>query len=89
MPTRRELEENLASRAARDATFRAELVQDPRAVLERELGITVPEGKNVRIVEESATDYVIVIPPAEGGTDNLESSTGMIRLLGDGASVMY
>ena len=50
-----------------DPTFKRRLVADPRAVLQEE-GLPVPEGKAVRVVEDTAETTHLVLPrkPAEG-----------------------
>jgi hypothetical protein len=66
--TRRMLEEHLAARAAEDESFRLELLANPRGVLERELqflvggGVRLPDGLHVRIHEERADTFELVLP---------------------------
>ncbi len=51
--------------AAHDKVLRNKLVADPRAVLE-ERGIDVPNGLNVKIVEDTADSYTLTVPPFVG-----------------------
>lgn len=52
----------LQLRAANDPDFRAALLADPRAVLS-EAGAELPEGVAVKIVESTAQELVLCIPP--------------------------
>ena len=61
---RNEMQAQLVERASRDQAFRQELLADPRAVIEREFGLAVPEGVQVRVVEETPTTAYLVLPPA-------------------------
>ena len=53
-----------------DAGFRQELVRAPRQVLERELGMQIPEGVRVETLEDSAMRGHLILPAnpnVEGG----------------------
>jgi hypothetical protein len=51
--SRSEAEEAHPGRAASDSSFRTELKADPRAALESELGLQIPEEVSVYVHEES------------------------------------
>jgi hypothetical protein len=65
--SRQESAAEFTERAARDEAFRRDLLADPNAVLQRELGITVPEGVAIHVHEETPTDFHVVLPPATAG----------------------
>lgn len=54
--------QRLLERAQRDPAFRAELIATPKAVVERELGIDLPEGTEIRVVEEQPNELYIILP---------------------------
>ncbi len=87
--SRKEFEDQLLERAARDSEFRSELISNPRLALARELGIAVPEGVNVNVVVESATTFFIVLPPDDGAVALDATVTGVVRLLSDTIGPMY
>jgi Nitrile hydratase, alpha chain len=68
---RAEVERRLIQRSLEDDSFRQRLLDDPKAVVEQELGSRLPEGVEVRAVEESADTIYLVLPSAsplgEGG----------------------
>lgn len=60
--SRAEWERRLIERSLEDEEFRQRLLDDPRAVLEQELGSVLPEGVNVRVVQESQDTIYLVLP---------------------------
>ena len=68
---RAEMERRLVERTLEDESFRQRLLADPKATVEQELGTRLPEGVEVRAVEETADTIYLVLPSAsplgEGG----------------------
>jgi hypothetical protein len=68
---RAEMERKLIQRSLEDSSFRQRLLTDPKAAIEQELGTRLPEGVEVRAVEESAEAVYLVLPSVsrvgEGG----------------------
>lgn len=70
----------LQLKSATDAQFRAELLADPARAF-AEMGVELPEGVAVRIVESTPEEIVLTIPPvlpedAEVDEDALASVSG-------------
>jgi len=61
---RAEMEHTLVQRSLEDESFRQKLVDDPRGTVEQELGTRLPEGIEVRVVQESAQSIYLVLPSA-------------------------
>jgi hypothetical protein len=59
---RTELEARLIARAWQDEAFKQQLFDDPRAAIATETGRAVPEGIEIRVVEETATVRYLVLP---------------------------
>ncbi|MNR86863.1 hypothetical protein D3C72_177200 [compost metagenome] len=55
--------QGLMLKAAQDEAFRDALHQAPKATLEAYLGTRFPEGFTINIVENSATELTLVLPP--------------------------
>ena len=72
------------AKAIRDQTFRQTLRQTPHAAIEQELGVTVPAGKTVQVVQAEAQTLSIVIPqrPVDWPAD-LSVEDAMARLRRD------
>ena len=64
MINRSSLEAQIRERAQRDPEFRAGLLSDLNATLSEAFGIEVPAGVTVRVIEETATEVVLALPPA-------------------------
>jgi hypothetical protein len=68
---RAELEQRLIERSLQDESFRQQLLEDPKATVEQELGMRLPVDVQVRAVEETADTIYLVLPSAspsgEGG----------------------
>jgi hypothetical protein len=70
--SRAEMERRLIERSLKEDSFRHRLLDDPKGAIEQELGTRVPEGFEVRVVEETADTIYLVLPSAsavgEGGS---------------------
>jgi hypothetical protein len=60
--TKNELEAKLVAQAWKDEAFKQELINNPKAVLEREIGQKIPENADIRVLEETANTVYLVIP---------------------------
>jgi len=60
---RAELEQRLIQRSLEDDAYRQQLLEDPRAAVEQELGTPVPEDIEIRAVEETPDTIYLVLPP--------------------------
>ena len=58
-----EMREHLIGRAADDAEFRTRLLTDPRAALNEEFGMSLPDGFALSVHEDSSTHVHLVLPP--------------------------
>ncbi len=56
------IQEQVIVRAMKDEAFRQELLSSPKGVLERELGITLPQGVTIQIHEDTSTTRHLVLP---------------------------
>lgn len=59
---RKTTQEAIVKKAISDAAFKKALMADPKATLEKELGIALPKGLKVEIVEETASTLYMVLP---------------------------
>jgi Nitrile hydratase, alpha chain len=66
---RAEVERRLVERSLQDEEFRQRLLDDPKGTLEQEIGRGLPEGVQVRAVEESADTIYLVLPSASAVGD--------------------
>ena len=67
--SRMEIERKLVQRSLEDEAFRQKLLDDPKGTLEQELGRGLPEGVQVRVVEETKDTIYLVLPSASAVGD--------------------
>ena len=61
--TRRDVEKDIANKAAADPAFRKRFKNDPKGVL-ADMGFSVRDTITIHVVEESPTDTYVVLPKA-------------------------
>ena len=68
MKTRKDLEIHLITRALKDEAFKQELLANPKAMVEKELGTKLQEELEINVIEETETTLYMVLPsnPYEG-----------------------
>jgi hypothetical protein len=80
LKTRKDLEIHLITRALKDESFRAELIANPKAVIEQEIGSKLPDELEITVLEETADTIYMVLPcnPYEGlSEEELQANLGM------------
>jgi len=78
--TRKGLEVHLITRALKNEAFKQELLANPKAVVEQELGTKLPEELEMNVLEETEDTLYMVLPcnPYEGmSEEELKGSVGM------------
>ncbi|MDB9405989.1 NHLP leader peptide family RiPP precursor [Microcystis aeruginosa CS-1036] len=80
LKTRKDLEIHLITRALKDEEFKRELIANPKAVIERELGTKLPDELEINVLEETEDTIYMVLPcnPYEGiSEEELKASLGI------------
>ncbi|AZK46343.1 NHLP leader peptide family RiPP precursor [Paenibacillus lentus] len=57
------LQTQIIQKAWQDPSFKAKLLDDPKAAIQEELGVTLPDHIKVKTVEESSDEFYLVLPP--------------------------
>jgi hypothetical protein len=87
---RAEVERRLIQRSLQEEDFRQRLLDDPKGTLEQELGSGLPEGVQVRAVEESADTIYLVLPSASAlGDQGGELSDQELEAVAGGVGGKY
>ena len=60
--TRRDVEMELVKKARKDAAFREKLIRNPAEAIKQALGISVPKGIHVEVLQEKPNKLYIVLP---------------------------
>jgi hypothetical protein len=81
---RAEIEGRLIQRSLEDDAFRRRLLEDTRAAVEEELGTRLPEGVEVRAVEEMADTIYLVLPNASAAGETAELSDQELEAVAGG-----
>ena len=63
MQTAEEMRTHLTNKAVEDSAFRAQLVADPKAVINQEFGISVPDNIEVVVHESDMHTVYLALPP--------------------------
>ena len=63
MQSPNEMRMKVVGKAAEDADFRAKLLNDPKAAIEQELGVTIPASMSIEIHQEHDATAHLVLPP--------------------------
>ena len=82
----KEREAKIIAKALEDDEFRKALIDQPKAALEKLRGKPLPEGLNVRVLEEEANSLTIVLPqkPAAAGEAGELSDEALEKVAGGG-----
>jgi hypothetical protein len=78
--TRKDLEIHLITRALKDEAFKQELLANPKAIVEKELGAKLPEELEINVFEQTEDTLYMVLPcnPYEGmSEEELKAALGM------------
>jgi predicted ATP-dependent serine protease len=67
--TRGQLWDKIVEQAQKNPKYCEMLKSDPRGLMEKQLGTAIPETVNIKVLEETADTYYIVLPAfaKEGG----------------------
>jgi hypothetical protein len=71
--TKQEIEESLIAKAWQDNSFKQELLSNPKSVLQRE-GIILPEGVDIKVLEESISSFYLIIPTPPSSSGELSEA---------------
>jgi hypothetical protein len=83
---RAEAERTLVQRSLEDEDFRQRLLDDPKGTVEQELGTQLPEGVEVRVVQESQQSIYLVLPRASAVGEGGEISDQQLEAVAGGGS---
>ncbi len=59
---RKEFEAGIIAKALENPDFRKELLENPKAVVEREAGKKLPDEVKIKIIEEEPATVIIAVP---------------------------
>jgi len=66
--------EQIMIRAFKDAAFRQEVRNNPRAVLARDYQLQIPETVSIRVIEDTEETFTLVLPPSQASVQELSDA---------------
>jgi hypothetical protein len=82
-----EIETQLIEKANTDPAFRQHLLDDPKAAIADLLGVALPPGMTITVLEEQPGHHVLVLPPAPPAVDALPLDELDLALVGGGRTL--
>ena len=70
-PTWKELEEQLVAKAIKDDNYRQELVSNPRAAVEQQLGYALSPQVQIQVIEHDPETVYLLLPKKEESSAEL------------------
>ena len=85
--SRTEIEARIIDQAERDPAFRQWLLQEPKAAVADLLGVTLPVGMSITVLEEQPGQHYLVLPAALPAVDALPLDDLELALVGGGRTL--
>jgi hypothetical protein len=76
----------VVKKALTDPAFKAALLQDPKAAVEKAFGLKLPAGVSIKVVEDSASVVHLVLPPSPAKGPLPDSALSQVAGGGCGAT---
>jgi len=73
------IQEQVTAKAIKDETFRQELLKNPKATIERALGISVPAGVTIEVHQDTPTTLHLVLPMQAPSTTREELTDAELK----------
>lgn len=81
---RQHIEQQLIERAAEDPAFREQLLADPRGAVAEITGTAFPQDAEVKVLEETAGSYYLVLPASASAPAEEELSDSELEAVAGG-----
>src|SRR5690349_2400210 len=62
MTAERNVQQDLIEKATKDPVFKKALMEDPRTLIQKHVGVTIPPGVDIHVVEETPNRLYLVLP---------------------------
>lgn len=85
--TRNEVEAHIIAQAWKDDAYKQELLNNTKAVFEKEFGFQLPDGINVQVMQETPTNLYMVIPQLPGQVAEAELSEDELEAVAGGGLI--
>jgi hypothetical protein len=82
---RRQGEDKIVERLGNDPAFRSELMGNPAEAVSSTTGWQIPSGVTIKVIEETADTFYLVIPHMEAEMEDGELSDEMLENVAGGS----
>ena len=87
MNQRQQLEQQLIEKAMKDESFRKQLIENPKEVIEAEFGRKIPEKVKIKILEEDSQTVYLVLPYFPAQDTEMELSESELEEVAGGVTL--
>ncbi len=70
------VKDKVVKKALESEAFKAELIKDPRAAVSKEIGQQIPADVEIKVVQETAKTFYIVLPDNKLSDETLDAVAG-------------
>ena len=81
MPLGKQLRLNIIEKALEDEDFKIKLLENPRSAIEQELGVSLPDDADIKVIERTSDTTYIYLPDS-----SKLSASQLARISGSGRS---
>jgi hypothetical protein len=83
--TRGQLWDKIVEQAEKNPKYKQQLMADPRGLMEKQLGTSIPKNVNIKVLQEANDTYYIVLPAT--AADGAELSDSDLEKVAGGGTV--
>jgi hypothetical protein len=87
MNQRQQIEQQLIEKAMKDESFRKQLIENPGAAIETELGMKIPVTMNIKVLEEDPKTFFLVLPYTLPNNPELELTEAELKSVAGGTEL--
>ena len=84
MNPRQQIEQQLIEKAMKDESFRKQLIENPGAAIEAELGMKIPGTMNIKVLEEDPKTFFLVLPYTHRNNPQMELTEAELKSVSGG-----
>jgi hypothetical protein len=89
MELRQQLEQQLIEKALKDESFRKQLIEKPKEVVEIEFGRKIPDSIKLNVLEEDPQTFYLVLPYIPRKDTEMELTEAELESVSGGTDFLY
>ncbi len=84
MKTKEEFQQHLIEKAMKDPDFRMKLLENPKAVIEEEIGVKIPGSVDIKVLEEDPKTVYLILPCTQAQSEETVLTETDLEMIGGG-----